>query len=206
LAQSGEVVWSAISLVRGETVHRENRIPGGDHAVAFHLGENGSGGDGGRERVAVNDGLLGKGAIEFDGINEKIVGSGCEFLNRMQHGEARGLIDIDLIDAGGIYRSHRPGDGVMANEPRELFAALGRKQLGIAQAANAMCRVEDDSRGNDWAKERSAANFIDSGKVERALGPSALFEFEGAAKLVQKAQLDCGGRQALGLGGFGFRA
>jgi len=131
----------------------------------------------------VNDGLLGKAAIEFDGIDEKEVRSGREFLNRMQHGESRGLIDIDLIDAGGIDRGNRPGEAMTANDERELFAAVGRKEFGIAQAANAMCRVEDDSRGNDWAKERSAANFIDSGKVERAFGPSALFKFQGAAKL-----------------------
>ena len=45
LAQGGEVARRAVSLVRGQAIHRKDGVPGGDHAIAFDLCENGSGGD-----------------------------------------------------------------------------------------------------------------------------------------------------------------
>jgi hypothetical protein len=130
----------------------------------------------------MNDGLLGKIAIESDGIDQKIARGRRQLLNRMQHGEARSLVDIDLIDAGGIDGGNGPGDGMPANLKREFFAALGREQFGIAQAANAVGRVEDHGGGYDWAEQRSAANFIDSGNVFGARGPRPLFKIERTAQ------------------------
>ncbi len=140
----------------------------------------GGGSDGGRERVAVNDRLLGKVAIESDCVYEKATRCRRQLLNRMQHGETRSLVDIDLIDACGIHGGNGPGDAMLANQERQFFAALGGKQLGIAQAANAVCRVvvliEDDSSRYDGAEQRSATDFIDSSNVSRTRRPSALFK------------------------------
>ena len=86
----------------------------------------------------------------------------------------------------------------LANQQREFFAALGREQFGIAQAANAVRRVvvliEDDGGSHDRAEQRSAADFIDSGNVLRARGPSSLFEIKSAAQFFQQAQFGGGGR------------
>ena len=169
LAQSREMAGRAVSLVRGEAVHGENRIPGGDHAVAFDFRDDRGGGDGTRERVAVNNRLLGKIAFESDRIDQKIACRWRQLLHRMQHGETRRVVDIDLIDAGGIHSGNGPGDGMLANQQREFFAALGRKQFRIAQAANAVCRVvifiEDHGGGDDRAEQRSTTDFIDSGNI-----------------------------------------
>ena len=113
----------------------------------------------------------------------------------MKHGEARCLVKIDLVDAGGIHGGNGAGDGMTANEERERFAALGRKQFGIAQAANAVSRVEYDGGGYDRAKQRSAADFIDSGNVFGARGPRLLFKIKRAAQFFQQAQLGGGGRK-----------
>jgi hypothetical protein len=103
----------------------------------------------------------------------------------MQHGEARSLVDIDLVDARGIHGGDGPGDAMLANQEREFFATLGGEQFGIAQAANAVRRVvvliKDNGGRYDGAEQRSAANFIDSGNIRRARSPSPLFKFKGAA-------------------------
>src|ERR1700676_1832919 len=129
LAQGCEMVWRTVSLVRGQAIHGKDRVPGGDHAVTFDLRNDGGGGDGGRERVAMNDRSLGKLAIDSDCIDKKIARRWRQLLNRMQHGEARSLIDVDLIDASGIHGGDGPGDGMLANQERKFFAALGREQL-----------------------------------------------------------------------------
>jgi hypothetical protein len=52
---------------------------------------------------------------------------------------------------------------MFANAFGKHFAALGRKQLGIAQPANAIAGIEND-RGRDYRPEKgSAANFIHAG-------------------------------------------
>jgi len=47
----------------------------------------------------------------------------------MQHGHARSLINIDLIDARGIDGGDRPGDGALANEERQLLAFFGGNEF-----------------------------------------------------------------------------
>jgi len=111
--------------------------------------------------------------------------------------EARRLVDINLIDAGGIHGGDGPGDGMLANQEREFFAALGGKQFGITQPADAVCRfvvlIEDDRGRYDWAEQGSATDFIDSSNKLRAYTPSPLFELKRAAEFFQQAQLGGGG-------------
>jgi hypothetical protein len=59
LAQGGEVVRGAVSLVRSQSVHGKDRVPVADHAIAFDLGQTRCGGDGSRQCVTVDDCLLG---------------------------------------------------------------------------------------------------------------------------------------------------
>ncbi len=197
LAQRGQVVWRAVSLIRCQSVHREDRVPGGDHAVPFDLGEDRGGGYRSGQRVTVDDRLLGKFTIEFYGIDEKMARRRRQLLDRMQHCEARSLINIDLIDAGGIDSGNGPGDGVLTNEGREFFATLGRKQFRIAQAANTVCGIENDGGGHNWAEQRSAADFIDSGNMPRARGPRSHLKFQSATQFFQKSQFGGRGRETV---------
>jgi len=104
----------------------------------------------------------------------------------MKHRKPRSLVDIDLIDAGGIHGSDGPGDGMPANQERKFFPALGGEQFRIAQTANAVSRVvvliEDNGGSNDRAEQRSAAHLIDSGNVCRACSPNLLFKIKSAAQ------------------------
>ena len=77
----------------------------------------------------MNDGALREFAVELQRVDEEIVGTGRELLDGVQHGEARCVIDVDLIDARGINRGNRPGDGVFANSDGEFFAAFADSSL-----------------------------------------------------------------------------
>jgi len=107
---------------------------------------------------------------------------------------------VDLIDARGIHRGDGPGNRTLANLYRQLLAALGGEQFGIAQAANAVAWIEDHSGGHDRAEERSATNLIDSGHEFGAHGPSPPFKLERAAQFFQEPQLGRGGRDLIGAG------
>src|SRR5277367_3896592 len=121
---------------------------------------------------------------------------GNQLPNGVQHGQTRGLIDIDLIDARGINGGDGPGNATFTNEEIQLFSALGGKEFRIAQTSNAACdivvRVKDDRRSYYGTEERSAADFIDSGDELCTGSPCALFKFQGATEFFQKTQF--GGR------------
>src|SRR4029077_1060453 len=168
LAQGGEVVGSAVPLVGGETVGRVDGIPVAEHAVALDFGEDGGGGNGCGESVAVNDGALGKGAVEADRVNQQIIRGRRELENGIAHGDTRGLIDVDLIDARGVHGGDRPGDGVLTNALGENFAALSGQELGVAQPADAVGTIENDGCGYDGAEQRPTTNFIHASDPPRA--------------------------------------
>ena len=76
---------------------------------------------------------------------------------------------------------------MLTDQERELFAPLRWEQFGITQAANAICRVENNGGSDDRTEQRSATDFIDSGNVFRACGPCALFKVERTAQFFQQA-------------------
>src|ERR1700730_18722094 len=89
----------------------------------------------------MNDRLLGEFTIKSDCVDQKIACRRRQLLDRMQHCEARSLVDIDLVDAGGIHGGNGPSDAMLANQESEFFTALGGEQFRIAQATNAIGRV-----------------------------------------------------------------
>ena len=93
-------------------------------------------------------GCCGRSQSRRNRIHQQVVGAGVETKHRFAHSHTRGLVDIDLIDAGSVDRGNRPGDGMLANSFRQNFTPLRRQQLGIAQTANAVRGIEDHSRGN----------------------------------------------------------
>jgi hypothetical protein len=99
------------------------------------------------------------------------------------------VIDIDLVNAGSVYRRNGPGYRVFANALRENFATLGRQKLRIAQPANAITGIKYHGGGDHWPEKRSATNFVDSGYQLRPCGPRHLFIFQRAAQSSEQAQL-----------------
>ena len=59
--QRREVIGRPVAFIACEAVLRENRIPSHQSLIARGLGQDGRGGDGKTQRVAVNQRLLGKG-------------------------------------------------------------------------------------------------------------------------------------------------
>ncbi len=153
LAQGGQVARRAVAFIRRQSVDREDRVPFHDHAVALDLGQDGRSGDRGRQGIAVNDRLLRKVAVEAQRVHQQVVGSGIEAKHRFPHGQTRGLVNIDLIDAGGIDGRNRPGDGMLADSFRQNFAPFRRQQLGIAQTAYPIRRIEDHGGSDDRTKQ-----------------------------------------------------
>src|SRR5229473_1063652 len=124
LAQGREVMRRAVALVGREAIYRKHRIPFANHAIALDLGQDGSGGDGGRKRITMNDGLLWQFAIEAHGIHQQMVGARIEPQHRLTHCDARGLVDVDLVDAGGVHGGEGPSDSVLADALGQYLAAF----------------------------------------------------------------------------------
>src|ERR1700693_5457612 len=55
LAQRSQVLGRAVPFVRSESVSRKHHVPLAHDAIAFHLRENGSRRDRGRERVSMDN-------------------------------------------------------------------------------------------------------------------------------------------------------
>jgi len=113
-------------------------------------------GDGGGEGVAMDDFLLRAIKVESGGIDQQEVGARTEALDGQLHGQPAGLVDVDLVDPGGIDFGDGPGKGVPADAQGEPFAVLLGEQLGVAQSADAVGGIEDAGGGGDTAEERSA--------------------------------------------------
>lgn len=178
-------------------------MPRGDHAIPLDFGNDGGGSDGHRERIAVNDWLLRKFAIKSHSIHQKVACRRRQLLNSMKHCKTRSLVDIDLIDAGGIHSGNCPSDAMLANQEREFFAALGGEQFGIAESPNAgrgiVVSIENDGSCDHWTEQRPAAHFIDSGNILCAGVPRPLFKLKSAAQFFQQAQLGSGSRNLVSI-------
>ena len=52
------------------------------------------------------------------------------------------MVDIDLIDAGGVNRCDRPRNRVLPNAFCKHLAPICRKQLRVAQATNSVAGIK----------------------------------------------------------------
>jgi hypothetical protein len=205
LTQRREVMRRAVALVGSEPVYRKHRIPFANHAIAFDLGQDGSGSDGRRKRITMNDGLLRQFAIQAYGIDQQMVGAGIEPQHRLTHCDTRGLVDINLVDAGGVHRGDGPSDSVLADALGQYLAAFRAQQLGIAQSSNAISGIEDDSGSNYRSKQRAPSDLVHPRHQMRAQPPGFFLILQRATQLLEQAKLG-GGRREWFLGReFGLR-
>ncbi len=161
-----------------QAVLGKDGIPFTHAGVPLDLRQDGRGGDGVAEGVAVDNGLLGDADVERERVNQEEVRSGSELFDGQLHGEARSLVDIDAVDDSGVDGGDRPGGGALANAFGEHGAAGGIELLAVVQSANGAVRRQDDGGGEDGAEQRAAAHFIDAG--DRAEPTRAHLAFDGA--------------------------
>ena len=115
-----------VALVRGEAIAGLRGVEPREEAVAVDLGDDGCGGDGERERVAVDEAGLRAGMVEPHGVDEGVVGGDGERTDGGEHGEARGLVDVDAVDGGGVDLCDGDGESGGADEAVERFALAVR--------------------------------------------------------------------------------
>ena len=105
-------------------------------------------------------GLLRQIAIQTHGVNQQVVGAGFEAHGGFPHGDSGSLVDINLIDAGGIDGGDSPRDGMLANAFGQQLAPFRQQQLGVAQPSNAIAGIENDGGRDDRSEQRTAADFV----------------------------------------------
>ncbi len=180
--KGGDVTRGAVALVRRQAVHGKDRVPGGDHAVALHLGDDGRGGNRNREGVPVDDGIAVADRNQSSWHRPEDSPPPGRAPKGMQHGQPRSMIDVDLVNPGGIDGSDRIRDRMFANANGEFLTALGRKQLGIAQPANAVAGIENDRGRHHRSEQGSAPHFVHSGDQLGSRSPRQLFKFQSATQ------------------------
>src|SRR5438874_197041 len=83
-------------------------------------------------------------------------------------------VNVDLVDASGIYRSNGIADAMLANAFGKHLSHFREQQLGIAQTANSIVRFENHCSRNNRTKECPATDFIDASYKLGAIRPGEL--------------------------------
>jgi len=188
---------SGVALVRGEAVLRVLEVEFAAEGVAVDFGDDGGGGDGEAECVAVDELGLGAGRVDDHGVDEEVVGCDAELLDGGEHGHAGGLIDIDAVDGGGVDFCDGVGDGDAADFDVEFFAVFAGELFGVGEAHAAEeggVLRQDDCGGDYGAEEGATTDFVDAGDGFEAVVTEGLLGGVGADELLEHLLL--GGRFA----------
>jgi hypothetical protein len=84
--------------------------------------------------------------------------------------------DVDLVDLAFVGKAQAPGQGLLLDLGGQAFAAAFAELFGIRQPLDGCVRIENDRSGDDRARQRPPARFVDSrdqsrrGKGEFDLG------------------------------------
>ena len=178
-AKGFEMIGRAVAFVGSQIVLRIGSVQLLDELVARHFCQDGGRGDGDGAGVAVDERFLREGKVEFDGVEEEIVGRNGELGDGQSHGLAAGLENVPGVDAGGFHLGNSPGYGTFADEWSELSATFGREFFRIIEAANDAPGVENGRSGNYGAEQSAATGFVEAGDAEPAGLARQTFETRG---------------------------
>lgn len=182
-SEGAAVLGGGVSLVRGEAVAGMLGIERAEEAVAMDLGDDGGGGYGQGERVAMDELGLGAGVVEPHGVNEEVVGGKREVADGGEHGKARGLVDVDVVDGGRVDLGDGDGQGRGANKTVEGFTLEMGELLGVLEAR--VCQRgnllrQNDSGGDDRAEESTTTDLVHTCNGAEADKAQGLFVLVGA--------------------------
>ncbi len=113
-----------------------------------------------------------------------------------EHGDARGLVDVDAVDGLGVDLGDGDGEGDAADAAVELFALFAGELFGVFEAGageGVGAFGQDDGGGDDGAEERAAADLVDAGDGAEAAIAEGLLGCVGADEELQHALLGGGG-------------
>ena len=178
-----QVLGGAVAFVTAEAVVGVEVVEGEHHAVAGDFGDDGGGGDGKGEGVAVDDAVMREGHFgKSEGVDEGVLGGGSEGGEGARHGEAAGGGDAQGVDPVGGKGADADGEGFGADALGEGFALGGGQDLAIVdlgEPGEAGPRREDDGGSDDGAGEGAAPDFVDAGDEAKALPPEGPLVGEG---------------------------
>lgn len=161
--QCSQVFRRRVPFVLRKPVVRVYPVPLDHLPVALDLGDDRSRRNRNRQRVSVNERLLFDQHIQLHGVQKQVIGGDFQLAQGFGHGLAAGLIDVPGVNAARIGLRDRPGQRVLANPESQHFAALRGQLLRIIKPDNPPPGIEDNRRGDDWAKERTSAHFVQAG-------------------------------------------
>ena len=143
LAQGFQMIGGGVTFMPAQAVLGVHCVPLLHARVAMGFGQDGSSGDGDAAGISVDQGFLFDQNIEFDGVQQQVIGQDRELIERCGHGLAAGLVNIPGVNALRIDLRDRPCQRVLANARRKLPAALGHQFFGIVQADNSSLGIQD---------------------------------------------------------------
>src|SRR3989449_5555031 len=175
-----QVLGRRVALVRfpeiagvggGQPVHE---------VIAQDLGDDGRRRDRVAAGIAIHDGfVLAPELGTWQPIDEHVGGDDAEPSQRPLHRKDRGAADIEPIDLPNAGRPHRHGEGALTNLDGELLALERREDLRIVQPADRLhTHRKHDGRGDHWACQWTAADFIDSGDDAPTFAPQRRLAFQ----------------------------
>jgi hypothetical protein len=179
-AQGFEVIGRGVPFVASKTVLRVDGVPFFHARIAMSLRKNRRGGDGNAARVALDERFLLDENIELHRVNEQVVRRDGELLESGGHSLAAGLINVPGVDALGVDFRDGPSESMLTNARGKFRAALRGKFLRIVQAHDATLGIENHRGGDDRAKERATASFIETGDAHPAMLPRRALKTGGA--------------------------
>src|SRR5437763_8341906 len=172
--EGGEVVGGAVALVAGEAVLGELLVGLEHQPVARDLRDDRRRGDRRAARVSVDQVALRAGQRgQRDEVGDDELGDDAEHGQGLAHGQDRRLQDIDAVDGEVVDDADADGDGPLMDERVELFAPLGREELGVGQALHAAPGIEHHGRRHHGPRQRAPAGLVQPGD-ERDPGPPGL--------------------------------
>jgi hypothetical protein len=168
LTQGFQVIGSGVAFVAGEAVLRIDDVPFFHARVAVGFGEDGSSGNRNAASVTLNERLLLDENIELHGIDEQVIRLNRKLLQSGGHSLAAGLIDVPSVDSLSIDFCDGPSKSVLVDTHGKFRTAFSGKFFRVIETNNAALGIENDRGGNDWAEERAAASFIETGDAHPA--------------------------------------
>ncbi len=199
LAEGAAVLWRGVALMGGEPVLRVESVQLAHERIAVNFGNDGGGGDGEGERVAVEEPGLGAGVVDAQGVDEEVIGRAGKSVDRGEHGEAGGLVDVDPVDGLGVDGGDRDGESAAFDAFVEPFPIFAGELFGVGEAGageGAAVAREDDGSGDDGAKECATADLVHAGDGLKAVVAKRLLGCVGADEGAEHLLLGGGAGEA----------
>jgi hypothetical protein len=166
LPQGLQMVGGGVPFMPRQAVLGIDCVPFLHARITMGFSQNGSSGNRHAPGISVNQGFLLDQNIQFDSVQEQIIGKNRKLIEGRGHGLAAGLINVPGINALRIDLRDRPRQRVLANSRRKLPAALCHQFLGIVQAHDAPLGIQNDRGGDHWAEQRATTGFIETSDAQ----------------------------------------